>query len=128
MDAADANRITDADDRFLRNPRAAAANRREHERADEREREADPVDDPAVWIAAGNRQQQRDRRAERRDLRERQVHEDDAALHDVHAEIGVDAGEDQTRDERRRQKLQNGRIEQSARSGFLQGVTSRFRS
>ena len=29
--------------------------------------------------------------AERRDLRQRQVHEDDAALDDVHAEVGVDA-------------------------------------
>ena len=56
-------------------------------------------------IAAGERQQQRDRRAERGDLREREVDEDDAALDDVHAEVGVDAGQDQARDERRREEL-----------------------
>mgnify|MGYP003693575313 CR=1 FL=1 len=74
--------------------------------ADEREREADPVRPAAVGIAAGERQQQRDGRAERRDLRQRQVHEDDAALDDVHAEVGVDAGEDQAGGERRRQEVE----------------------
>ena len=58
-------------------------------------------------IAAGERHQHRDRRAERRNLRQREVDEDDAALDDVHAEIGVDAGEDQAGDERRREKLEN---------------------
>jgi hypothetical protein len=61
-------------------------------------------------IAARDRQQQRDRRAERGDLREREVHEDDAALDDVDAEIGVDAGQDQARDERRREELPHGEI------------------
>ncbi len=58
-------------------------------------------------IAVRQRQQQRDGRAERRDLRERQVDEDDAALDDVDAEVGVDAGQDQARDERRREELQD---------------------
>ena len=58
-------------------------------------------------IAAGERQQQRDGRAERGDLREREVDEDDPALDDVHAEVGVDAGQDQARDERRREELEN---------------------
>ena len=93
--------VADADDGFLRNPRAAAADRRKHERADEGEHQADPVDDRRVRVAVGERQQQRDRRAERRDLRERQVDEDDAALDDVDAEIGVDAGQDQAGDKRR---------------------------
>ncbi len=53
--------------------------------------EADPVDRRRMRIAAGDRQQDGDRRAKRRDLRQRQVHEDDAALDDVHAEIGVNA-------------------------------------
>ena len=48
-----------------------------------------------------------DRGAERRDLREREVHEDDAALDDVQAEIGVDARDDQAGDDRRRQKLKD---------------------
>ncbi len=82
---------------------------REHRRADEREAEADPVDAGGVRIAAGERQQHRERRAERRDLRERQVDEDDAALDDVHAEVGVDAGEDQAGGKRRRQELQDRR-------------------
>ena len=55
-------------------------------------------------IAAGQGHQQRDRGAERRDLREREVDEDDAPLDDVHAEVGVDAGQDQAGDERRGQK------------------------
>ena len=49
--------------------------------------------------------QHRDGGAERRDLRERQVDEDDAALDDVHAEIGVDPGQDEAGGERRRQEL-----------------------
>ena len=80
---------------------------REDRGADEREAEADPVDRRRVRIAAGARQQHRDRRAERGDLREREVDEDDAALDDVHAEIGVDAGQDQAGDERRRQELED---------------------
>ena len=73
-------------------------------------RQADPVDRRRVRIAARERQQQRDRRAERRDLRQREVDEDDAALDDVHAEIGVDAGQDQAGDEGRRQELRACRV------------------
>ena len=47
-----------------------------------------------------------DRRAERRDLREREVDEDDPSLDDVQPEIGVNAGDDQARGDRRRQELQ----------------------
>ena len=54
--------------------------------------------------------QQRDRRAERRDLRQREVDEDDAALDDVDAEVGVDAGQDQAGDERRRQELRASQV------------------
>ena len=42
------DRVADPDDGFLRNARALAADRREHERADEREGEADPVHDRRV--------------------------------------------------------------------------------
>ena len=100
--------VADADDGFLRNPRPLAANRREDGRADEREREADPVHDRRMRVAAGERHQHRDGRAERGNLRQRQVHEDDAALDDVHAQIGMNAGENQARDERRGEKFENG--------------------
>ncbi len=49
----------------------------------------------------------RNRRAERRDLRQREVDEDHPSLDDVQAEIGVNAGDDQARGDRRRQELQN---------------------
>jgi hypothetical protein len=51
--------------------------------------------------------QVRHRRPERRDLRQRQVHEDDPALDDVHAEIGVDPRQDQARDEGGEQDLED---------------------
>ena len=61
--------------------------------------------------------------AERRDLRERQVDEDHAALDDVHAEVGVNAGQNQAGDERRRQKLQNADVHiELLRSSLLDGV------
>ena len=60
-----------------------------------------------MGIAARERQQQRDRGAERGDLREREVDEDDAPLHDVDAEIGVDAGEDQAGGEGREQEAEH---------------------
>ena len=97
-------------------------NQREHRRADEREAEAEPVDAGGVRIAAGERQQHRDRRAERRDLREREVDEDDAALDDVHAEVGVDAGENQAGGKRRREELQDGVIASSYLPGTCLNV------
>ena len=68
----------------------------------------------------------RHRRAERRDLRQRQVDEDHAALDDVHAEVGVDAGEDQAGGKRRRQELQDGRIHALFHARFLNVWTSRL--
>jgi hypothetical protein len=55
-----------------------------------------------VRIALARRQQQRHGRPQRRDLGEREVDEDHAPLDDVHAEIGVDAGQDQARRKGRR--------------------------
>jgi hypothetical protein len=57
-----------------------------------------------VRVPAGERQQDRDRGAERGDLGEREVDEDDAPLDHVHAQVGVYPGEDQAGDERRREK------------------------
>src|SRR4051812_42874098 len=67
-----------ANDRFLRDPLALAASRREDERAEERKREADPVHRWCVGVVTRQRRQHRDRGPKRRDLRERQVDEDDA--------------------------------------------------
>ena len=75
---------------------------RENERADERERQAHPVDRGLVRIEA---LPHADRRAERRDLREREIDEDDAPLDHVQAEIGVDARDDQRGGDRRQQEL-----------------------
>ena len=110
------HRVGDADDRLLRNPRLLAADRREQHRAQEREGEADPVDGRPVRIAARDRQQQGNGRPERRNLRERQVDEDDSALDHVHAEIRVDAGDDQARQERPLQKLESCGVERMAAS------------
>ena len=47
----------------------------------------------------------RDGQAERRDLCQRQIDENDAAGQHMHAEIGMDAGKDGTGDERPQQQL-----------------------
>ena len=84
----------------------------------------------AVRVAAGDRQQQRDRRAERGDLRQREIDEDHAALDDVDAEIGVNAGQDQAGGEGRRQKLRACRVPCDSYFAplFLMALTSRLMS
>ena len=116
--------VADADDRFLRNPRALAREWSRRRTAPmKREREADPVDDRPVRIAAADRQQHGDGRAERRNLRQRQIDEDDAAFDHVNTEIGVNAGENQAGDERRRQKARASRCPALLwRPTFLIGV------
>ena len=57
-----------------------------------------------MHVVAG---QQRHRRSERGDLRERKVDEDDAALHDVHAEVGMDAGQHEAGQKRQNEKRKN---------------------
>src|SRR6185369_4010754 len=101
------DRVRDPDDRLLGNPRVAAADRGKDRGADEREREAGPVDGARMRIAVRPGQQDRHRRAERGDLGEREVDEDDSPLDDVNAEIRVDAGDDQAGHERREQELQD---------------------
>ncbi len=59
-----------------------------------------------------------DGRAERRNLRERQVDEDDAALDHVQAEVRVNAGDDEARRDRRGEELEDGRVQQD---GLLSG-------
>jgi len=60
-----------------------------------------------VRIAARYRQKERNGRAERRDLGEREIDEDDAALDDMHAEVRVDSREDEAGRERRGQKREH---------------------
>ena len=47
------------------------------------------------------------RGAQRGDLRESEVHENDAALDNMHAKIGMDAGQDEARQEWQNQKRKN---------------------
>jgi hypothetical protein len=51
-------------------------------------------------IAAKCRDEQSERRAERGDLREREVNEDDPSLHDVQSQVRVNAGHDEAGDDR----------------------------
>ena len=63
--------------------------------------------DGAWGSPLGERQQDRNRRPERCNLREREIDEDDPALDDVHAQIGVDPGQDETGDKRRGQEVED---------------------
>ena len=60
--------------------------------ADEGEAEREQIRHAGVEIEAG---EVGDGRAQGGDLRQREIHEDDAALDHVNTEVGVDAGEDQ---------------------------------
>jgi hypothetical protein len=61
-------------------------------------------------IAARKREEQRDRGAERGDLRQREVDEDHPPLDDVHAQVGVNPRQDQARHERGREELKDRQI------------------
>ena len=56
-------------------------------------------------IAVRHRQQQCDRAAERGDLREREVDEDDPPLDNMKPEVRMDTGQNQACDKRRRKEL-----------------------
>src|SRR6266851_4295266 len=84
--------VSDADEGFLGNVAAARARKSENGGAEKRKAEADPVSAAAVRV---HPRDNGDDGAERGDLRERKVHENNAALNDVHTEIRMDAGEDQ---------------------------------
>ena len=101
------NGIRNADNGFLRNPGALAADHREDRCADEGEQQAHPVHRRRVWVAAGERQQNGNRRPERCNLREGEVDEDNPTFNDVHAQIGMDPGQDQTGDKRRGQEVED---------------------
>jgi hypothetical protein len=95
--------VHDSDHGLLRHAPLAAARERKHERADHRREEAGAVRLPRVKLVA---EQERSGCAERGDLGERDVDEDDLARQHVDAEIRVDSGENQAHEERRPQKSQ----------------------
>src|SRR5205823_6799344 len=87
-----------------RHGRPARPARREKRGATERERERVPVRGLAADRVPG---EERERDAERRHLRERQVHEDDAAREYVEPEVCVDAREDEARQEGDREDVEH---------------------
>ena len=93
--------VDDADQRLLRNARRPRPREREQHRGEQRERQRIAVGRRALRRMA---EHERDRRAERRDLREREIDEDDVAGQHLDAEIGVDADQAERHQERRPQQ------------------------
>ncbi len=90
--------VGDPDDRLLGNRRVLHAREGEDERPDEGEAQREDV--------AGHRpvtgsEQKGHRAPQRRDLRQREVHEDDLPLDDVQTEVGVGQEDDHRRREGR---------------------------
>src|SRR6266852_6663207 len=98
------NGISDADEGFLGNVTAAGARKGENGGAEKRKAEADPVSAAAVRVHPGDNGYDG---AQRGDLRKGEVHKNNASLDDVHSKIGMDAGENQARQERQNQKRKN---------------------
>jgi hypothetical protein len=97
-------RIADSDNGFLRDPRTARLHHRENRRTQKRECQAGPIRAAPVRIVTV---QHRDRSAQRRNLRQRQIHENHAALDHVDAEIGVNPRQNQTRDKWGQQEVES---------------------
>ena len=120
--------VADPDDRLLRNPRVFHSEGREDQCAEEGEYEADPVDDRRVRVAMRDRHEDRDGRAERGDLCEREVDENDPSLDDVYAEVCMNPRENQTGDERRREERKHRRVEHYFAPLFLIASINRLMS
>src|SRR5262249_54973874 len=93
------NGVRNSDESFLRDMAPRAARKGEDGRAKEREAEADPIRPTAMRVHAGNNC---DGGSEGRNLGKRKVHKDNAALNDVHAQVGVNPREDEACDKRRK--------------------------
>ena len=98
--------VDDPDDRLLRDRCPSRAAHGEQRGAAEREEQRVPVRGAALDRVSG---QERDRDAERRDLREGQVDEDHAARQHVQTEIDVDSGQQEAGDEWRPQEFHHRR-------------------
>ena len=82
------NDVDDADQRLLRHARAPGAREGQQHRGQQRERERIAIGRNALRRMA---EHECHRRAERRDLRERQIDKDHFAGKHLNAEIGMDA-------------------------------------
>ena len=98
------NSVGDTDKSFLRNVASAAARYSENRGTEKGEAETDPVRGAPMRVHADD---DGDGCAKRSNLRQGEVNKDDAALDDVHAEIGVDAGEDEAGDKGQDQECEN---------------------
>ena len=95
---------------------AAGASESKDRAPDKGERQAEPVGAlPCGSMPIKNR----DGGAQGGDLRQRQVDEDHAALHHVHAQIGMDAGQNQAGNEGPDQKRKNFHVLHSAVVAFV---------
>ena len=95
--------VDDPDQRLLRHTRTPGAREGQQHGRKQRERERIAVGRGAL---GGMTEHEGDRRAERRDLRERQIDEDHFASEDLNAEIGVDADKTYGHQERRPEKYE----------------------
>ena len=84
--------VGNTDESFLRNMSPASTRERENSRPNEGEGQAKPIGPLSVGIHAD---EDRDGGAQCRNLSQRQINEDYAALHYVHAQVGVDSGQNQ---------------------------------
>ena len=89
--------ISDTDEGFLRNVSAPGARKRKDRSAYEGERQTQPVCSLSVRVHSG---EDRDRGAQRGNLRQGQIHKDDAALYDMHAQVSMYTRQDKTGHER----------------------------
>ena len=95
------NNVDDADQRLLRHAGAPCAREGQQHRRKQRERERIAIGRNALRRMT---EHECDRRAERRDLRERQIDKDHFAGKHLDAEIGVDADKRDRHQERRPEK------------------------
>jgi hypothetical protein len=99
------HRVDDADHRLLRDAGLPVdAREGEDGRPQEGEAEREEVGRRGVQVVAG---EIGDGGSQGGDLGEREIDEDHAALDHVHAQVGVDAGQDQARDEGGQQQLED---------------------
>jgi hypothetical protein len=114
------DRVDDADDGLLRDRRAVHAAGREERGPAHRESQRVPVGRAALDGMAG---QEGHADAERRHLREGEVHEDDTAGQHVQPEIDVDTGEDEASEEGQPEEVEHQRAAGAAASAAARRAT-----
>src|ERR1700738_3607036 len=96
--------VSNTDESFLGNMAAPCSRKSENGGADKSERQADPIGAATVGI---HTRDDGHNGAQGGDLREREIDEDNAALDDMHPEIGVNAGENEAGHKRQNQGRKN---------------------